>query len=183
MQRVRIIVSHNPHDPADDLRRAARVRRDLWAHSPVEIDPDGAAHGTHRDADRNAYFEFTTDRYLEVQRVLREYGHSDRAKVEVVAEGAGTECVNCGNISTRPFTVCPNCRFRDIASCPYCNSEIPRLEYASVSGDLFKCPMCHHRVRFHFNDPLFDANGHYNEPIVNEPIVLVSRVEASGNGF
>src|SRR5205823_6918982 len=105
MQRVRVTVRHNPEDPSDDLRLAARVRRDLWAHSPVEIDPDSAAHGTHRDSERNAYFEFATDRLRDVERVLQEQGHADRATVGVVAEGEGTECVNCGTISPQLVTV------------------------------------------------------------------------------
>lgn len=166
MQRVRVIVQHNPKDPAADLRWAARVRRDLWAHSPVEIDPDSPTHGTHRDADHNAYFEFATDRLSEVRRVLQEYGHADRTKVEVVQDTAGTECPNCGNLSPQLVTVCPTCLFRDIDPCPYCNNEVARLAYAPVAGDVFKCPMCHRRVRFRFNDPLFDANGHYNQPLV-----------------
>ncbi|HLN32797.1 MAG TPA: hypothetical protein VK395_34020 [Gemmataceae bacterium] len=166
MQRVRVIIQHNPNDPGDDLRWAARVRRDLWTHSPVEIDPDNPVHGTHRDAERNAYFEFATDRLPEVERVLQEFGYADRARVEVVQEAAGTECVNCGNIAPELFTVCPTCGFRDIDPCPYCNNEVRRLEYIPESGDLFKCPKCKHRVRFQFNDPLFDASGHYNQPLV-----------------
>jgi hypothetical protein len=166
MQRVRITIRHNPADPADDLRWAARARRDLWAHSPVEVNPDSPRHGTHRDAERNAYFEFATDRLPEVQRVLREFGYSERARVEVMQEGEGTECVNCGNISPQMTAVCPNCQFRDIDPCPYCIREVARLAYASVAGDLFQCPICRHRVRFQFNDPLFDADGHYNQPLV-----------------
>src|SRR5437870_4020576 len=77
MQRVRVTVRHNPDDPTDDLRRAARVRQDLWAHSPVEVNPGSPRHATHRDGDRNAYFEFATDHLPEVERVLREYGHID----------------------------------------------------------------------------------------------------------
>jgi hypothetical protein len=166
MQRVRVIVRHKPDDPADDLRWAARVRRDLWAHSPVEIDPDSPVHGTHRDASRNAYFEFATDRLSEVHRVLQEYGYADRVTLEVGADAAGTECVNCGNISPELFTVCPTCKFRDIDPCPYCNNEIARLAYTPIAGDLFKCPMCHHRVRFQFHEPMFDGKGHYNQPLV-----------------
>ena len=98
MQRVRVTVRHNPEDSTDDLRWAARLRRDLWAHSPVEIDPDSPRHGTHRDANRNAFFEFATDHLPEVQRVMVEFGYSDRAQLEVIQEGNGTECVNCGNI-------------------------------------------------------------------------------------
>jgi hypothetical protein len=166
MQRVRITIRHNPGDPADDLRRAALVRRDLWAHSAVEIDPDSPAHGTHRDGDRNAYFEFATDRLPEIERILREYAHGDRATATVVLDAAGTECVNCGNITPELATVCPNCQFRDIDACPYCNNEIPRLAYTAVAGDILQCPNCHHRVRFRFIDPLFDADGHYNQPLV-----------------
>ena len=109
MQHVRLIVRHNPEDPADDLRWAARVRRDLWAHSPVEVDPDSPIHGTHRDTSRNAYFEFATARLSEVTRVLQEYGYDDRVTLEVGADTAGTQCVSCGNISPELFTVCPTC--------------------------------------------------------------------------
>lgn len=173
MKRVRVTVRHNSEDPSDDLRWAARLRRDLWMHSPVEIDPDSPAHGTHRDAERNAFFEFATDRLPEVERVLHDFGYDERASVAVVADAAGTECVNCGNISPQPVTVCPTCRFRDIETCPYCSSEIARLDYLPVSGDLFQCPACHHRVRFQFHDPLFDASGYYHQPLV-----LVSPAEA-----
>jgi hypothetical protein len=166
MQRVRVTVKHNPDDPADDLRWAARVRRDLWAHSPVEIDPDNPRHGTHRDAQKNAFFEFATDWFGEVQRVLGEYGYTGRAEATVVQEGKGTECVNCGNITPELVTVCPTCEFRDIAPCPYCHREIPRLEYTLISGDLFKCPICHKRVRLQFQDPLFNGQGDYKQPLV-----------------
>ena len=166
MQRIRVTVRHNPEDSTDDLRWAARLRRDLWAHSPVEIDPDSPRHSTHRDADRNAFFEFATDRLPEVQRVLLAFGYSDRAQVKVIQEGNGTECVNCGNIPPELVTVCPNCEFRDIDPCPYCNKEVARLAYTSVAGEVFKCPMCHHRVRLQFNDPIRDGKGHFNQPLV-----------------
>lgn len=166
MQRVRITIQHNPDNPTEDLRRAAQVRRDLWAHSAVEIDPDSPKHQTHRDGEQNAYFEFVTDRGCEVERVLRDFGHREVVRLEVVQEGSGTECVNCGNISPEPVTVCPHCGFRDIDPCPYCRQEIARLAYISVGGDVFKCPACHHRVRFQFNDPLVAANGRYNQPLV-----------------
>jgi len=48
-------------DRASELRTAADVRRDLWAHSPVEIDPDHPLHGTHRDEEGRAYFELATE--------------------------------------------------------------------------------------------------------------------------
>lgn len=166
MQRIRITVRHNPDDPADDLLCAANIRRDLWAHSAVEIDPGSPLHGTHRDGSRNAFFEFATDRLPEVYRVLHEFGYTGRASVEVVQEGAGTECVNCGHIAHEPLTICPNCQFRDIDRCPYCENEVARLAYLSLGGDVFQCPRCRHRVRFQFNEPLIDADGHYNQPLV-----------------
>lgn len=166
MQRVRVTVKHNPQDPTDDLRWAARVRRDLWAHSPVEIDPDSPRHGTHRDAHKNAFFEFATDRLQEVERVLQEYGHGERAHATVIQDERGTECVSCGNITPGLVTVCPTCQFRDIAPCPYCKHEIPRLEYTPVFGDLFRCPMCHKRVRLQFQDAPFDHKGNYKQPLV-----------------
>jgi hypothetical protein len=166
MQRVRVTVKHNPLDPAEDLRWAARVRRDLWAHSPVEIDPDSPRHGTQRDAERNAFFEFAADRLEDVQRVLGQYGYAPRAEATVVEEGKGTECVNCGNITPELVTVCPTCQFRDIAPCPHCQHEIPRLEYTPISGDLFQCPRCRKRVRLRFQDPLLNGEGSYKQPLV-----------------
>jgi hypothetical protein len=167
MKKIRITVRHSPEDPADDVRVAAHLRRDLWAYSPVEIAPYGRKHATRRDAESNAYFEFVTDYPDEVQRVLNEYGYSERAKATVVAEESGPECANCGNIAGTVLpTVCPTCHFRDISPCPNCNQEVPRQSYLPVSGDLFQCPMCDHRVRFHMHDPLFDANGRINQPMV-----------------
>lgn len=178
MKRIRITVRHNPVDPADDLRFASRLRRDLWAHSPVEIDPDSPRHGTHRDADHNAYFEFATNYFPEVQRVLDDYGHSERANASIVMEDDGPPCANCGNITgpTLP-SVCPTCKFRDISPCPHCRQEIARQAYLSVSGDVFKCPTCQNRVRFRLNDPLFDTNGDYNQPtiIVEEAVSCAFR--------
>ena len=125
MQCVRVTVKHNSVDPADDLRWAARLRRDLWAHSPVEIDPDSPRHGTHRDEQKNAFFEFATDRLPEVRRVLQEYGYTARVEATVVQDEKGTECVNCGNITPRLVTVCPSCQFRDIPALPALQSRDP----------------------------------------------------------
>lgn len=166
MQRVRVTVRHNPDDPADDLQYASRLRRDLWAHSPVEIDPDNPRHGTRRDEEENAYFEFATDRFPEVERVLKEYGHTGRAEAKVVQDEKGTECVNCHKLMPQLATVCPNCQFREIEPCPHCQQEIPRLEYTSIAGNLFTCPSCHRRVRLQFQDPIFDDQGDYRQPLV-----------------
>ena len=172
MQRIRVTIRPNPADPVDDLRCAARLRRDLWAHSPVEINPDSPRHSTNRDEQRNAFFEFATDHFQDVQRVLNDYGYAERAEATVVQDGNGTECVNCGNIMPELLTVCPSCQFRDIEACPYCNHEVPRLEYTPVFADLFKCPICHHRVRFQFQESPFDSEKNYIQPLV-----LVARAE------
>jgi hypothetical protein len=166
MQRVRVTVRHNPDDPSDDLRCAARIRRDLWTHSPAEIDPDSPRHGTHRDAQSNAFFEFATDRFRDVQRVLNEYGYAERTEATVVQDENGTECVNCGNITPEFVAECPACHFREIENCPHCNHDVARLAYIPKVGDLFQCPNCQRRVRLQFQDPLFDGNGDYKQPLI-----------------
>lgn len=165
MKKVRIIVRHNPDDPADDLRTAAQIRRDLWAHSPVEVDPDSPRHGTRRDADLNAYFEFATNYRDEVDRILERFG--GRAAASVVTEEAGPECANCGAVAGPVLpSVCPTCRFRDISPCPHCNQEVARQAYLPVRGDRFKCPTCGRGVTFHLHEPLFDDQGHYCQPLI-----------------
>lgn len=167
MPRIKITVRHNPDDPADDLRYAARVRADLWAHSPVEIDPDSRIHATHRDEDRNAYFEFSTGMLDEVRRVLEEFGHNERVTLTEVEEVTGEACQNCGNVAGPILpTVCPTCRHRDISSCPNCGEEVPRQEYENIAGDLFKCPKCSARVRLKLNPDTFRNDGTLNEPVV-----------------
>ncbi len=81
---------------------------------------------------------------------------------------------NCGNVAGPILpTVCPNCRFRDIAACPYCNEEVARQSYLPINGNVFMCPKCQHRVRLAMHDPLFNSAGYYNEPLV-----LVEKAEA-----
>ena len=163
--RIRITVK-TTGDWRKDLRVAANVRRDLWAHSPVEIDPDNPLEGTHRDEQERAYFEFSTPYPEEVRRVLE--SHAERVEVqEGVREPIGQACQNCGNVAGAVLpTVCPNCHFRDISACPICNTEVPRQRYTRVSGDLFRCPHCHNQVRFRFNEPMFLGDGTYNQPLV-----------------
>lgn len=167
MPRIKIIIRHNADDPADDLRYAARVRTDLWAHSPIEIDPDSRVHGTHRDIDRNAYFEFRTEMIDEVNRVLDEYNHRARVSVEIAEDPIGEACQNCGNIAGPVLpTVCPTCGHRDISACPSCQEEVPRQEYEKISGDLFRCPRCQARVRLQINPDAIRSDGTLNEPVV-----------------
>lgn len=168
MTKVRITIS-STDTTSDDLKLAARVRRDIWAHSPVEIDPDNRVHGTHRDSQRNAYFEFITQYPDEVKRVLDTYGYTNRVTLLMQPAEAGEACANCGNI-TGPVlpTVCPNCQFRDISPCPHCLREMPRQSYLKEMGNMFHCanPDCRRRVRMRFNDPMFNADGTFRQPLV-----------------
>lgn len=154
-------------DPSSELQIAANFRRDLWAHSPVEIDPDHPLHGTHRDEHRRAYFEFATEFPDEVRGVIEQYHYADKIDLTEVRGLPGEECVNCGNVAgpVRP-AVCPNCRFRDISPCPLCSTDAPRQSYTQISGDLYRCPHCKNRVRLRFNSPMFLPDGDYNQPLV-----------------
>jgi hypothetical protein len=163
LRRVRLTVRHNPQDPADDLTQVARLRHDLWAHSPVEVDPDNPFCQTQRDEARNAYFEFATEFPDEVRRVVRQYGYDGRVTVEVLGE-VGLICSRCGYLAGY-LTVCPNCQQRDISPCPHCRREVARERYEPVSGDLFVCPECRRRVRLQLTD-LDTSDGAVNEPVV-----------------
>lgn len=167
MPRIRLTIKHNLQHPTEDLRLAARLRSDLWAHSPVEIDPDSRVHGTHRDRGKNAYLEFVTEFPEQVDRVLEEFGYLDSVTKEIIQEEAGEACQNCGNIAGPILpTICPNCRHRDIDSCPNCRVEVPRQEYEKVFGDIFRCPKCKHRVQLQINPELWKSDGTLNEPVV-----------------
>jgi hypothetical protein len=154
-------------DRSSALRTAADFRRDLWAHSPVEVDPDHPLYGTHRDREGRAYFEFATEFPEQARRILKDYHYSEKVELTEEPELPGEECANCGNVtgSMRP-TVCPNCRFRDISPCPLCHHEVSRQSYIRISGDLFRCPSCKKRVRLRFNSPMFLPDGSYNQPLV-----------------
>jgi hypothetical protein len=163
LRRIRLTVCHNPEDPTDDLKQIAKLRRDLWAHSPVEVDPDNPAYQTRRDSDRNPYFEFATQFPGEVRRVLREYGFEGRVTMQDLGE-VGLVCTRCGYLSGF-VTECPNCKQRDIGPCPHCRQEIPRERYEPVAGDLFVCPNCRRRVRLQFNE-LDNSDRPVSEPVV-----------------
>jgi hypothetical protein len=164
MRHLRLTVRHNPLDPAEDLKQVARLRRDLWAHSPVEIDSDNPFFRTQRDGDRNAFFEFATDYSGEVERVLRDYGYQNRVTVSDLGE-VGLVCANCGFLAGY-VTECPNCHHRDIDPCPHCGHKVARERYQAVSGDLFVCPNCRGRVRMQINPDLCKSDGTFNEPMV-----------------
>ena len=178
--RIRITVNETDDrtgDRTDDLRIAADVRRDVFAHSPVEVDPDSLLHGIHRDENGQAYFECSTEHTDEVRRVLDQYGHAERVQLSEEHEAAGEACQNCGNIAGAVLpAVCPNCNFRDISPCPVCNEGIPRLAYVRLESTRFRCPHCNSHVRLRFNEPLFLSDGCYNEPLV---VVEAAEVRAT----
>src|SRR5271166_27627 len=105
-------------DRASELTTATDARRDLWAQSPVEIDPDHPLRGTHRDEDGRAYFELATEFPREVHRVIEEHKYTGKVELTETPALPGEACANCGNVTSpvRP-TVCPNCQFRDITPC------------------------------------------------------------------
>jgi hypothetical protein len=154
-------------DRVGELQTAAEVRRNLWAHSPVEVDPDHPLHGTHRDAAGRAYFEFTTDFPDEVRRVIRQYHDTNGVELTEDRTLPGEECANCGNVAgpVQP-AVCPNCGFQDISPCPICTQSVPRQSYRPIGGDVFRCSHCKNQVRLRFNDPMFLPDGSYNQPLV-----------------
>src|SRR5208283_1763434 len=140
--RMRVTIKAQD-DRASELRTAADVRRDLWAHSPVEVDLDHPLRGTHRDEGGRAYFEFATEFPREVRRVIEQYKYTDKVELTETPALPGEACANCGNVASpvRP-TVCPNCQFRDITPCRLCNEEVSRQSYIRISSDLFRCPRC-----------------------------------------
>ncbi len=165
MKLVRVTVRHNPDDPADDLRVAAKIRRDLWSRSSIEVDPDDPMSRLKRDAQRDVYFEFVTEYPEGVQEALKKIGYEGRATVEVLPSDVGLVCANC-NRPSGFATKCPHCGYRDIDPCPLCEKEVPREHYEPISGDLFRCPACHGRVRLEFNPVLVRSGDRLNEPAV-----------------
>ena len=76
--RMRVTIKAQD-DRASELRTAADVRRDLWTHSPVEVDLDHPLRGTHRDEGGRAYFEFATEFPREVLEPQMKHGwNTDR---------------------------------------------------------------------------------------------------------
>jgi hypothetical protein len=151
----------------DELRIATDIRRDLWADSSVEIDPDNPLQGTHRDEKGRAYIEFSIGDPDDVARVLQAHGYTERVDMKETQDPLGQPCQNCGNVAGRVLpTVCPNCGFRDVSPCPMCHEEIPRSLYTRIAGDLFRCPHCRNQIRLRFNDPMFLSEGTFNQPLI-----------------
>jgi hypothetical protein len=165
MPKHKIRISADVHD--DDHRRLVKIRKHLHSYSSVGINPENPAYRIHRDNDGRAYFELSTDKEDEVERILRELGHAAYARADRVAGPTEEPCLNCGNIvAGQPQARCEVCGFRETSSCPHCARDISRAAYVAVAGDVLQCPSCHGMVTLHFNEPLFKANGDYNEPVV-----------------
>jgi hypothetical protein len=170
MPRIRTTIV-NTDDRKEQLRRAFRVRQDVIENLDVFLDPEYPLQGVHRDDRQRAYFEVAADRADAVRELLRAQGHDRYTEVSVPNHPNGEPCVNCGNIAGPKLPpVCPNCGFRDIASCPICDADVARQDYRKIAGSLFECPDPEgkgiHRVRLAFHDPLFHADGTYRQPLV-----------------
>ena len=170
MPRFRVTVIEPP-DRAEQLRRASRIRQDLIERIGVRLDPECPLPGVHRDERARAYLEFAADDLDAVRRLLHEAGHDAYAELSEPREPLGEACADCGNVAgpVLPAT-CPNCGFHDISRCPICGELHPRPRYERISGDLFRCPTAReglrHRVRLAFNEPLFNQDGTFHQPLV-----------------
>lgn len=166
MQRIRITVLPQK-ERSEELKCAALLRRDLYAFSPVEIDPDNRLHGSRIDDEGRVFFEFATSNRSHVDRVIDQHGYKEKVIVQEWPEPKGAACVNCGAVvADQTPAVCPVCEFRDISPCSNCKLDVSRQAYIPIAGDIFRCPECEIRVRLAFNDPIVKADGEYNEPLV-----------------
>ncbi|MGO8752244.1 MAG: hypothetical protein ACLQNE_40410 [Thermoguttaceae bacterium] len=167
LRQVTIRIAPDRKRPGNELDLAAKIRRDLYAHGPIEIDPDSAEFSTRRDKDGWASFSFITAHHRFVYEILDRFGYRDKVELIVQAVDAAEMCLKCGKryVPIMP-TVCDDCGFRDISPCPRCGEEIPRGAYIRITGNLHRCPACAARVRLRFSDPLFEPNGQYAQPVV-----------------
>jgi hypothetical protein len=170
MPRTRVTIT-GVEDRREQLRIASRLRQELIDGLNVRLDHQHPLNGIHRDQLKQPYFEFDVNNVQQVKDFVHARQMEDRVFLYNPVEPLGEPCANCGNIAGPELpTVCPNCGFRDIARCPICETEIPRWEYRKISGSLFVCPNpLHgrfHRVRLTFNEPMFERDGSYREPLV-----------------
>ncbi len=154
-------------DRVGEMQTATNLRRDLWAHSPVEVDPDHPLYGANRDERGRVYIEFATAYPDEARRVVNEYHYADKVDLIETTALLGEECINCGNVAgpVQP-AICPNCGFQDISPCPICEENVPRQRYSRIDRDLFRCPHCKNRVRLRYNSPMVLPDGNFNQPLV-----------------
>lgn len=165
MQRIRLTSDIQAYDTA--VQHLSRIRRGLYTSSRVDIDPDNPAHRLRRDAEGRVYFELSADSLAEIQGILDDLGLAEHVRVSAGEGAAGDPCLRCGHIAGgHGEAQCTNCGFREISPCPHCDADVARRAYGVIAGDLARCPRCDTEVRLRFNDPLFDGDGEYNEPVV-----------------
>ncbi|QEH35780.1 hypothetical protein OJF2_43370 [Aquisphaera giovannonii] len=169
MPRTRVTIT-NVADRREQLRVASRIRTQAVEALRPRLDPENPLNGVHRNRDGQPYFEFNADDFDAVRRFLADHDAGHGIVVTEATERLGEACVNCGNVAgpTLP-TVCPNCGFRDIDPCPICGNEVSRRDYRR-SGPIFTCPTAinghYHHVRLTFNEPLFERDGSFRQPLV-----------------
>jgi len=166
---VRVTIRENPDDKSDGFRYAAKVRRDLWAYSDSDIDPEHDRNRTLLDKTENPrpYFEFTTEDIAQVEQALARHDHKDRTILEDKGEVTISRCAKCGfDAGPGAASICSCCGFRDIDPCPNCGREIARVAYHSIEADVFECPVCCSKVQFSFSEPMVDEEDNLNQPLV-----------------
>ena len=171
MPRIRLTIA-NGRDTTEQLRLAMRLRQSIIESTPVQIDPRFPLQGVHRNVDGRPYFEFQTTDVTAVSEVIGQREYANHAELTETCEPLGEPCANCGNIAgqVQP-AVCPNCGFHEISPCPICGRQNAKATYERISGDLFLCPTAanggaRHRVRLLFNDPMFNPDGTYHQPLI-----------------
>lgn len=147
---------------ADALRTAARFEATL-THADGVMSRTKAGQHT---AENGQLFFYVTVEDDAVQTVGDEARNIGGTVEELEAVPQVDECLNCGNVADEPLAICPNCHFCEISPCPRCGTNIARVAYRTVEGDLFSCPKCDAHVRLTYVEPLWDDDGRYNQPVV-----------------
>jgi hypothetical protein len=167
VRHIRLTIRHNPQDPVDDLTQVGRLQRDLQVYASTDIDKENPFCETHRNANRDDYFEFATEFTHKVEKMLRERVYEDRVTMEDLGE-VGLICPRCGFFAGY-VTVCPNCHFREVDPCPHCGHPIATDYYKPLGGGLYLCPKCGSRVHMQFN-PDLERTPYGSLP---EPVVII----------
>lgn len=157
MKRVRFAVQGNR---IAQLKEVRRFLNELPEHVQVvraaNFDSNGAAYVDvlgDEDAINIALFS------------LNERGVKTESE-EITSSTAESECLNCGNVPDVAVARCPACSFLETQSCPQCGTSVARTSYLDVAPSLYRCPCCRAVVRLSYNDPLFDEDGFYRQPVV-----------------
>lgn len=185
MPRIRLTIA-NGRDTTEQLRVAMRLRQRVIDSAPVQVDPRFPLQGMHRNAAGRPYFEFQTANAAAVSEVIGRNEFANQVELTETEEPLGEPCANCGNIAgpIQP-AVCPNCGFHEISPCPICGVQNAKAMYERIAGDLFFCPTKaadggRHRVRLLFNDPMFNPDGTYHQPLIVVSEVHIDDLRSRG---